>query len=434
MKILPVRGIRFNPEKVGELSLVVAPPYDQIDEAIQSRLYGMHPNNIVRITFGRDEAGDDSTRNKYLRARETFHRWLGDGVLMQESEPAIYVHHQIYRAGGKQITRQGFIALGELTDYSQKIVFPHERTHAKPKEDRLRLLETTGGDFGLGFMLFNDPEGRLLHVTVSAIAQPPLAEARDLKGELHRLWRITDSLTIQQVQALMAPKTVIIADGHHRYETALGYSHSHPEAKYKLMAFFSMDAPGVTIFPNHRLVHDVEGFSPQTLITQAKHWFDVVQVQAQATAEAEGAAMMARLHAEARAGRVAIGLVTGSEHQSVLFTLRPDAFDRIPWPPGKPIAWKRLALSTLHEGLLKPFLGVTDEKLVAKTHVDYTADAAEAVRATRSGRYQAAFFLNPTTTDELRAVVESGEVLPQKATHFYPKLLDGLVSAKVGDS
>ncbi|HLC42837.1 MAG TPA: DUF1015 domain-containing protein, partial [Methylomirabilota bacterium] len=432
MNVRPVRGIRFNPDKVDDLSLVVAPPYDQIDSQIQARLYELHPNNVARITFGREEPGDNGARNKYQRARETFERWLADGVLIQDEEPAIYVYHQTYRIAGSEVTRQGFVALGELTDYSRKVVFPHERTLAKPKEDRLRLLQTTMGDFGLGFMLFQDPDGDALRAMASTVAGEPLAEARDLKGERHRLWRITNPRTSRSIQALMAPKRVIIADGHHRYETALSYSKSHPGAGFKLMAFFSMDAPGLTILPNHRLVHSVADFSLGRLVAQATEWFDVATLSAQPTVEAEAAALVARLSAGAAAGRIAVGLVAGGAPNGLMLTLRPEMFDKIPWPPGKPEVWKRLALSALHEGLLQPFLGITDEKLVAKTNVDYIADAAEAVRLARSEKYQAAFLLNPTTVEELRAVVEAGEVLPQKATHFYPKLLDGLVSAKVG--
>ena len=433
MNVRPVRGIRFNPEKVNDLSLVVAPPYDQIGETVQARLYAMHPNNIVRITFGRDEPGDNGGASKYRRARDYFHRWLAEGVLIREGEPAIYVYHQVYTVGEEEVTRQGFIALGELSDYEKRVVFPHERTLAKPKEDRLRLLQTTGGDFGLGFMLFHDPEGDVLHAMAPATREQPIGEARDLRGELHRLWRITTSSTIQTIQALMAPKRVIIADGHHRYETALGYSKGRPEASWKLMTFFSMNAPGLTIFPNHRLVHSVPDFALDRLLGHASEWFDIARVAAEETREGQGAAIAARLSADAAAGKISIGLVTADEPESIILTLRSGALEKIPWPAGKPLAWKRLALSVLHEGLLKPFLGITDEKLVAKTNVDYTADSGEAVRLARGGKYQAAFLLTPTTVDELRAVVETGEVLPQKATHFYPKLLDGLVSAKVGE-
>ncbi|MEK7878312.1 MAG: DUF1015 domain-containing protein, partial [candidate division NC10 bacterium] len=162
MNIRPFRAYRFNSSKVSDLSAVVAPPYDQIDSEIQSRLYALHPWNVVRITFGREEPGDNGERIRYRRAREHLDRWLGEQVFVRDPEPAIYPYHQTYRVGETTITRKGFIALGELTDYEKRIVRPHERTHAKPKEDRLRLLEATSGDFGLIFMLVSDPNAELL--------------------------------------------------------------------------------------------------------------------------------------------------------------------------------------------------------------------------------------------------------------------------------
>ena len=203
---------------------------------------------------------------------------------------------------------------------------------------------------------------------------------------------------------------MIIADGHHRYETAVEYARRHPGRDDKLMAFFSTDAPGLTIFPNHRLVHGVRDFTLEHLLASARRWFDVTVL------EEPGAF---RPTNRAPAVVTAAGAAT--------LALRSDAFDALPWPPATSRAWRELAVSILHEGILKPFLDITDDKLDARTHVDYTADRAEAIRLAREGRYQAAFLIAPTTVAELEAVVRGGEVLPQKSTHFYPKLLDGLV-------
>ena len=433
MNIRPFRAYRFNSSKVSDLSAVVAPPYDQIDSEIQSRLYALHPWNVVRITFGREEPGDNGERNRYRRAREHLDRWLGEQVFVRDPEPAIYPYHQTYRVGETTITRKGFIALGELTDYEKRIVRPHERTHAKPKEDRLRLLEATSGDFGLIFMLVSDPNAELLRAAAPPDGAHPIAEARDIRGEVHRLWRISDPGRIASLQALMADKSVIIADGHHRYETALAYRRTHPGADFKLMAFFALEAPGCTIFPNHRLVHDLPAFAPEEMLARAEQWFEVTRFPAQEAPEAEGERLIERLASAAEAGRIAIGFVAGKTRWSAFLTLRPDATQRIDWPPGKPEAWRRLSVSVLHEGLLRPLLGITDAELVAKTCVDYTAGAADAVRLTRAGRYQAAFLLHPTTQAELKEIVETGEVLPQKSTHFYPKLLTGLVFSFVSE-
>jgi uncharacterized protein (DUF1015 family) len=415
MRVRAFRGYRYGIGRALDLTKVVAPPYDQISPAMQERLYGMSPDNIVRVSHPAEQARPGETADKYLRAHETLDRWLRDGVWAREEWPAIYPYTQTYRVGGRDVTRTGFVALGEVSDYARGIVLPHERTHAGPKQDRMRLLQTTGADIGLLFMLTADPDGRLRAET--APAGEPIAEARDLRGEVHRLWRITDPEAIARIEALMASAQVIIADGHHRYETAVEYARRHPGRDDKLMAFFTLEAAGLTILANHRLVHDVAGFSLARLTEGARRWFDVTPLPDPLTFQPTPSR---------------IGVVAGSE--AVGLALRADASARIAWPAGTSAAWRQLAVSILHEGLLRPLLDIDDAKLDAGSHVDYAADQAEAVAAAREGRCQAAFLIAPTTAAELQAVVRGGELLPQKSTHFYPKLLDGLVLHRVGEA
>jgi uncharacterized protein (DUF1015 family) len=403
VRIRAFRGYRY--AGAGrDLSAVVAPPYDQISEETRERLLALSPHNIVRVTLPRDERDLD----RYRQARRVLETWLADGVWAPEPAPALYPYQQSYTVDGQSITRSSVIALGEVTDYKAGVVRPHERTHAGPKQDRMRLLEATDADIGLLFMLVSDPDRALLGAVTPVTA--PIAEARDLQGELHRLWRITDPPTIARVEALMAPKSVIIADGHHRYETAVEYARRHPGAGWKLMAFCAREAPGLTIFPNHRLVHGVAGLSLDGLARAARAWFDVEPLADPLTF---------------RPTNRAIAVVTPAA--AAVFRLRDAAFGGIAWPAGTSPAWRRLAVSILHEGMLRPLLDITDDKLDARSHVEYTADRAEAVRLVQAGRYQAAFLVAPTTPEELWTVVEGGEPLPQKSTHFYPKLLDGLV-------
>jgi uncharacterized protein (DUF1015 family) len=409
MRVRAFRGYRYAIGRERDVSKVVAPPYDQISPEQQDLLYGLSPANIVRVSYPRD-GGDD----KYTAARDTLARWLADGVWEPEERPAIYPYHQTYRIDGREVTRVGLVALGQVTDYARGEVLPHERTHAGPKEDRLRLLEATGADTGLLFMLVSDPRRELLALSTPGAA--PIAEARDLKGERHRLWRVDDADAIAAAQWLLATARVIIADGHHRYETAVEYARRHPGRDDKLMAFCSMEAPGLTIFPNHRLVHGVRDFTASRLLTAAQRWFDVAPL-----ADPGGF----------RATNRSLAVVTAEG--AARLTLRPEAFDAIPWPVRTSRAWRELAVSILHEGVLKPLLDITDATLDAKTHVDYTADQFDAIRLAREGRHQAAFLIAPTTVEELEAVVSGGEVLPQKSTHFYPKLLDGLVFQRLGD-
>jgi uncharacterized protein (DUF1015 family) len=409
MRVRAFRGYRHAIGRERDISKVVAPPYDQISAEQQDLLYALSPANIVRVSYPRD-AGD----RKYTAARDTLSRWLAEGVWAPEERPAVYPYHQTYRVDGREVTRVGLVALGQVTDYARGEVLPHERTHAGPKEDRMRLLEATGADTGLLFMLVSDPQGELLSLSTPAGA--PIAEARDLRGERHRLWRVDDPGVVARTQRLLTAARVIIADGHHRYETAVEYARRHPGRDDKLMAFFSMEAPGLTIFPNHRLVRGVKDFALERLLGSVRRWFDVMPLD-------DPVAF--------RPTNRVLAVVTADG--AARLTLRPDAFDAIPWPAATSRAWRELAVSILHEGVLKPFLDITDAKLDAKTHVEYTADQLEAIRLAREGRHQAAFLIAPTTADELEAVVRGGEVLPQKSTHFYPKLLDGLVFHRLDD-
>ena len=423
MRIHPFRGYRYGIGRVTDVSPVVAPPYDQISPAMQRQLHDMDPHNIVRLTLPlnvgatplRTPNPPAGPGDAYASARLVLERWVSEGAWQREDAPAIYVYHQTYAIGGTRITRKGFIALGDVTDYAKGEVLPHERTHAGPKRDRLALLEATGADIGLLFMLVGDPDGALARLVDPA--GPPTAEARDLKGERHQLWRITDAGAIAAMTAHLAARPVIIADGHHRYETAVDYAQREPAARAKLMAFFPLEGPGLTILPNHRLVHDVHVFDLDRFLGSASDWFEVAPLDDP-------------LGFRPRNDHLAV--VAGARAASL--TLKPGAAARIAWPRATSPAWRELAVSVLHEGLLRPLLDITDVKLDAKTHVDYTADQAEAIALARAGQCQAAFLIAPTTPAELQAVVRGGELMPQKSTHFYPKLLDGLVFHRLGDA
>lgn len=429
MRIRPFRGYRYDPAKAPDLSRVVAPPYDQIDADTRETLYALHPWNFVRVTLGRPEPGDTGDRDRHRRARRQLDRWIGEGVLIRDETPAVYLYLTTYRAGGETLGRLGVVVLGALSEYREGVVLPHERTHAGPKLERLRHLEATGADTGLLFMLVSDPAGDL-RAALAPPEAPPVAEARDLGGERHQLWRITEPAAIGRIQALLAPRRLIIADGHHRYETALEYRRRHPGEDWKLMAVFPLEAPGLTIQPTHRLVRDLPGFDVDALLRGAGEWFEVEPAPPREDPAEEAGALTVALAARSGGGRLAVVVVAGAG--AWLLTLRPSAFGAIPWPRGTSPAWRRLAVSVLHEALLKPRLGITDEILGRQAHVDYTADAALAVALVRKGDYQAGFLIPPTTPGELRAVVEAGELLPQKSTFFYPKLLDGLVFHRLG--
>jgi uncharacterized protein (DUF1015 family) len=335
-------------------------------------------------------------------------------VLFTESQPAVYVYHQKFDYAGRTHTRRGFMCRVKLQRFGEGNIYPHEETLSGPKQDRLLLTRACKAQLSQIFGLFPDPANEAQEIVEAAARSLPAVEATDHLGVEHRMWTVTNLDVISKLQQAMAAKPVFIADGHHRYETAVEYARRNPGRDDKLMAFFALEAPGLTILANHRLVHDVAGFSLKRLLDDARRWFDVAPL----------ADPLAFKPAPTR-----IGVVAGPE--AARLTLRPGAAATIAWPAGTSPAWRALAVSILHEGLLHPLLAIDHARLEAGTHVDYTADQAEAVRAAREGRCQAAFLIAPTTPAELQAVVRGGELLPQKSTHFYPKLLDGLVFSMV---
>ena len=287
-RIFPFRGLRYNPSKVN-LSEVVTQPYDKISPAMQDRYYGASPYNLVRVILGKPEAGDSERESVYTRAAASVEQWLTDGVLAADDEPSLYLYTQTFRvpgdSSGAVLERRGFIALGQLEDYEQKVVFRHEQTLSKPKADRLNLLRSTQTHFGQLFMLYSDPAAEI--DAVLRQSGPPTAEVRDEYDVLHRMWRVSDPDVIQAVQAKMADKKLIIADGHHRYETALNYrnemrqqmgARSSEPYERVMMTFVNMEAPGLVILPTHRVVFGLENFSIFETVAKLQANFEVEDI------------------------------------------------------------------------------------------------------------------------------------------------------------
>ena len=220
MKIIPFCGYRYNSSKIQSLDDVISPPYDQYKEGLDDRLYTRHPYNIARIIMNKETSADSEQDNRYIRSQALLNQWIRDGVFLQDPVPGFYPYFQNYLVEGEERCRKGFVALGEVTDYSERIVLPHERTLAKPKQDRLNLLRATLADTGLVFMLYSDPAGEVENLLDQAASSAPLMSALDLNEEVNQLWRITDSTLTDKIREIMSNKSVIIADGHHRYEVA----------------------------------------------------------------------------------------------------------------------------------------------------------------------------------------------------------------------
>jgi len=422
-QLLPFRGFRYQGDIVGEITDVVAPPYDRIYPDVQKACYARSPFNIVRITKGFTEEGDDESRNVYTRAAETLHAWIAEGVLVRDDRPALYAYHQTYSFGGSRLTRKGIIGLGKL---EPEKVHAHERTLKGPREDRLKLIRATEANFGHIFMLYSDPERSADKRIAAAIAgRTPDIEAEDADGNLHQVWAITDDATIRNVQAALSDKDLYIADGHHRYETAVNYMRECENAGWRpaaaesfdarMMTLFNVDEPGTSIRPIHRMVHGIAGFDSDALLANAQERFEVERV--------DGFDAMA--DAVEVGGKHTFGFVAQDVHAVLRLKDGQDLHQLVSSDRSEDFV--NLDVAVLHAGILESLLGIDARALEEQTYVTYTVDAKKGAEAVAAGDEQALFYLNPTAADEVIRVADQGEKMPQKSTDFYPKLLTGLV-------
>ena len=433
-RIYPFRAWRYNPSVV-KLDDVVTQPYDKISPSMQQAYYQRSPFNLVRIILGLPELFDaERGESVYTRAARDFKAWREQGVLVQEKDPCIFAYSQRFRVPGTSEVkeRRGFIALGKLHEYADQVVFRHEQTLSKPKSDRLNLLKATHAHFGQIFMLYSDPAGSVEKILYDE-SGPAEAEVTDEYGVLHRVWRVSDPTAIRLLSTAMANKKLIIADGHHRYETALNYSKEHavgapakaeygvnnlPQPAYPeaavMMTFVNMDSDGLVILPTHRLVHSLPGFDPAAFAVAAEEFFTVVPLLA-----AEAAGYIELLGKQVGTAFVA---VTGSG--AFLLRSKPEAVAAA--LADLPERQRNLDLSHLHSIILDRLLGLDEEKVREQTNLRYLRDAGEAVDLVRRGEANVAFLTNPVSMEQLREVAFAGDVMPQKSTDFFPKLLSGL--------
>ncbi|MEO6828340.1 MAG: DUF1015 domain-containing protein [Acidobacteriaceae bacterium] len=436
-RLYPFRAWRYNPGLV-RAEDVVTQPYDKISPAMQQSYYQRSPRNLVRVILGLPELFDSPENNAYTRAAKNFTEWRAEGVLAQDNEPSIYAYAQRYEVPGAPGTfqeRRGFIALGGVEDYSQGVIFRHERTLAKPKSDRLNLLRATRAHFGQIFMLYSDP-GQTAETLLFANPATPDIEVTDEYGVLHRVWKVSEPGTINMLLSAMQDKKLIIADGHHRYETALNYSKEYaagavvsgeraagslPQPAYPeaatMMTFVNMDAPGLTILPTHRVVHGLDHFNESEFLKRAAQYFDIQAVPA----TSDSATITKQL---AEAGRKGVSFVAVTRTASHLLTAKKAAIEtRL---ADQPERQRRLDVVQLHSVVLEDVLGISQQAVLDQSHLRYVREAAEAMQQVRSGDADVAFLMNPVTLDQLREVAFAGDVMPQKSTDFYPKLLSGL--------
>lgn len=411
-EVIPFRGILYNTARISGGD-VVAPPYDIITPELRAALYGKSPFNIVRIDSGIDREGDNKTENRYSRAARHLDDWLKEGILTRAPKPCFYAYEMEYRVAGELKRLHGFFGLVKLQDLGEGI-YPHEETHSKPKVDRLNLMHACKANTSPIFSIYNSPDKGASAVIDRTVARPPYIAAKDLDGSVHRLWIIEDERDISAISRDLQGKAIFIADGHHRYETALEYQKEMREEPrtfgkdepfdYVLMFLANIPDGNITILPAHRII----GY-PQNVLERLSGHFDI------------GTMPLDDDIIKAMRGRVqTLGLYVRGERNQYLLSYRGDGLKETP------LALKGLDVIILHELIFKNLLGVS--KIV------YEMDAANARQLAASGDYNMVFFLNPTRVEDVERVALSSLRMPPKSTYFYPKVMTGFVINSIKDS
>jgi uncharacterized protein (DUF1015 family) len=447
-RLFPFRALRYDPSRV-RMTDVVTQPYDKISPDMQDRYYASSPYNLIRVILGKKQEGDTQDGpNVYTRAAETLRQWRAEGILKEESEPALYGYAQTYEVPGRPgetRERRGFIALAQLHDYEDKVVYRHEQTFPKHKSDRLALFKATRAYAEQIYMLYSDPAfiaEKAIFGDQTGSSRKPDLEIKDEYGVLHRVWKLTDPELIKKVLASMEDKQLIIADGHHRYETSVGYMHERAKElgidenapakthnnlpapafaeQAMMMTFVNMAAPGITILPTHRVVFGLKDFDPEDFLAQAHVYFNETPILDAATRGAsEEAALLERLRSTPGVAFLAV-----TRNAVTMLTPRPEAI--APLLAGLSPRQQQLDVTQLHKVILEKLLGLDETAVRAGDNVRYLREAADAIQQVRDGHANIAFLIKPVSLSQMRDISLNMEVMPQKSTDFYPKLLSGL--------
>jgi len=456
-EIRPFRAYRYDTNRVA-LKDVLTQPYDKITPEMQERYYAASPYNLIAIEKGRVVPSDSAENNVYTRAAAKLEEWIAAKILGQDRAPSIYVYAQEYVVPGTQTrrTRIGFIALGRVEDYSAGVVFPHERTHSAPKADRIELLRHLRAQTGQLFMLYDDASRRIENLLEEIARKNTPIETRDEFDVVHRLWPVSDADVIRRIEAAMAKQRLVIADGHHRYETALVFrdqgrnerrekaGKTDPQAAYEfaMMTFINTHSKGLTILPTHRLVRNLEGFDFERFRKSVSPYFDWYSYPFRDAEERAASYAEFRRDFDGRNhGRRGIGIYSGSSFSPspmagagpgtpaganafYLFLLRKDV-DLEQLLPDLSEAQRGLDVVLLHQVMLEKGLGITAEAVEAEKFIGYEREMDRAIAAVDRGEAQVACLLKPVRVEQVTEIALGGGVLPQKSTDFYPKLLSG---------
>ncbi|MCI1966614.1 MAG: DUF1015 domain-containing protein [Oscillospiraceae bacterium] len=421
-EIKPFRALRFS-DKAGKISSLTCPPYDIISEEERQALLQKNPFNVIRLELPRE--GEDP----YAAAGQTLKSWISDDILHRDTDPGLYLYEEEFSAYGQVKKIKGLICLVKLEEFSKGIILPHEETLSKAKQDRFRLMNATGCNFSQIYSLYNDEE-HTTRARIDALSSgEPRYEFCDGAGVTHRMWLVNDPVAIRAVCDEFQDRKLYIADGHHRYETALNYRNSLREQgkatggeDYVMMTLVDMENEGLVVFPTHRMVRGLLEFSAEKLMEACRSYFDVVP-------RSPLSEIPANLDALYRQGKKAFACYCGGGEWTLL-TLRDESvMERL--LPEKSDAYRGLDVSVLHSLILERLLGIDRENMANQKNLVYTRSMEEATASVQKGESQCAFLLNPTRVQEIRDVAAAGEKMPQKSTYFYPKLITGLVMNQI---
>src|SRR3954469_10461955 len=413
--VKPLRALHYDPAVVGALDAVVAPPYDVIDPEQRAQLADRSPYNVVRVDLPEaDEPGGDP----YAAAAGLLERWQADGAVVRDDEPAVWALVQDFTGpDGTSHTRRGLFARVRVEDYGPGRIRPHERTHPGPREDRLRLTRATQANLSPIFSLYSDPEGVAWGAVQDATEQPPFGELTDDEGTTNRLWRVADPDAIATVQAALHDAELLIADGHHRYETARVYAEEvggEGEHRYVLMCLVALEDPGLTVFPTHRLIRDTTSQSQEALAGALRESFDIAPIDHDELRPPDGD------------GPLAMGYIDAHFKRAFRLTLKDQAVADSALE-GEPEPFRRLDTAVLEALVLKGPLALTDDDIDHMRGLGYARSDGEALDLVLSADYDAAFFLRATPVRQVRELAATGATMPPKTTYFSPKIPTGLV-------
>ncbi|HEV3030847.1 MAG TPA: DUF1015 domain-containing protein [Polyangia bacterium] len=425
-EIVPFAGLRYDLARVDDAARVLAPPYDVIGEAERAELEARHPHNVVRLELPRGE-GDA----RYGAAANLLAAWRAEGVLRREATPSMYLYEQEFSWAGKRYARQGFIAGVRLEPFDKRVVLPHEHTLTGPKEDRRKLLVATRTQISQVFGLYRDADGAALGELAAVAAGEPALDGTTSDGTRHRLWVISEAARLNRLAGVLRDKQLLIADGHHRYETMLalrgelrgaGGAGAREPADYGAMYLARAEDPGLLVLPTHRLVKGLEDFSLPRFLSGAGAAFEVIPGE-ETTAQAVEARLAQLAVGEDGQRRVAFGVRAAGMHGPTWLVLKSIVDLSALGPP----ALRSLDVTVLHGVLLGPLLGIDAAAMAKQTNLAYTHDTSEALARVDAGEVQAAFLMSATSVSQVLEACEQGHVLPQKSTYFQPKLATGLV-------